>query len=59
MADAAYEILTSDATEVTGNTFIDEALLRDRGMRDFECYKNDPTCDRLQIDLFIDEEMTG
>jgi citronellol/citronellal dehydrogenase len=56
MADAAHEILTSDARDVTGNTFIDEHILRDRGVTDFEGYKNDPGCNKLQIDLFVDEE---
>ncbi|MDK3071821.1 NAD(P)-dependent oxidoreductase [Sedimentitalea sp. JM2-8] len=55
MADAAYEILTSNARDVTGNTFIDEPLLRARGVKNFDLYKNDPGCDRLQIDLFVDE----
>ena len=31
LADAAYLILTSDATQVTGNFFIDDALLAERG----------------------------
>lgn len=56
MADAAYEILTSDARDVTGNTFIDEGLLRHRGVTDFDGYKNDPTCEKLQIDIFVDED---
>jgi len=54
MADAAYEILTSDSRELTGQTLVDEALLRQRGYSDFEQYKNDPACEQLQIDLFLD-----
>ena len=53
MADAAYEILTSDPREVTGHTFIDETLLSDRGVTDFSQYavdKNSP----VYPDLFID-----
>lgn len=54
MADAAYQILTSDARAVTGNAFIDETLLRERGVTDFDRYRHDPTCDRLEIDIFVD-----
>lgn len=54
MADAAYELLTSDSRSVTGNTFVDEGLLRERGYEDFECYKHDPSCTELHIDLFVD-----
>ena len=38
VADAAYEILTSNSREVTGNFFIDEALLRERGVTQFRKY---------------------
>lgn len=38
VADAAYEILTSDSRKVTGNFFIDEDLLRERGVTDFKQY---------------------
>ncbi|RDE24368.1 NAD(P)-dependent oxidoreductase [Motiliproteus coralliicola] len=54
MADAAYEILTSDSRAVSGETFIDEDLLRDRGYQDFEHYNHAPDCVELQIDLFVD-----
>lgn len=57
MADAAYEILISDSKKVTGETFIDEALLRERGYVDFAQYKNDPSCENLHIDLYLDEEI--
>ena len=53
MADAAYEILCSDA-EVTGNHFIDEALLKDRGCTDFKKYSNNPD-EEPMLDLFVDE----
>ena len=55
MADAAYEILISDSKTVTGNTFIDETLLRERGYDKFDQYKNDPSCEKLFIDLYIDK----
>ncbi|PHS13160.1 MAG: short chain dehydrogenase [Kangiella sp.] len=54
MADAAYEILTSESKTVTGENFIDEVLLRERGYTEFEQYKYDPDCDELYVDLFID-----
>ena len=42
MADADYAILTSDPREVTGNFFVDEDLLRERGVSDFGSYAVDP-----------------
>jgi citronellol/citronellal dehydrogenase len=38
VADAAYEILTSNSKTVTGNFFVDETLLRERGVTDFKQY---------------------
>ena len=38
MSDAAHAILTSDSRACTGNFFIDEELLRSRGVSDFEQY---------------------
>lgn len=38
MADAAYEILTSNSREVTGNFFVDEEILRQRGVTDIKKY---------------------
>lgn len=38
VADAAYEILTSDSRSVTGNFFVDEQVLRSRGITDFKKY---------------------
>jgi citronellol/citronellal dehydrogenase len=38
MADAAHWILTQDAKNCTGNFFIDEDLLRESGVSDFEHY---------------------
>lgn len=55
MADAAYEILTSESKVVSGESFIDETLLRERGYTEFEQYKYDPDCDELYVDLFVDK----
>lgn len=52
MADAAYAILTSDPTECTGNFFIDEELLRARGVRDLDQYAMQPGAP-LQEDFFL------
>ena len=38
VADAAYAILTSDSRTCTGNFFIDEDVLRERGSKDFSSY---------------------
>ena len=38
MADAAYEIMTSDSRKITGNFFIDEFLLRKKGVKNFRQY---------------------
>lgn len=54
VADAAYEILTSHAKEVTGNFFIDEYILRERNVTDFKPYAMHPFMP-LYPDLFIDE----
>jgi len=54
MADAAYEILTTNSTELTGQLLLDESLLRDRGVTDFVQYQNDPDCTDLHQDLYVD-----
>lgn len=53
VADAAYEILTSPSREVTGNFFIDELLLKERGVTDFDKYALHPEA-RLYPDLYIE-----
>lgn len=54
MADAAYEILTSPARDVTGQFFLDDSVLAEAGVTDFEGYRH---CagEFLHIDLFVDE----
>lgn len=52
MADAAYEILTRDNGACSGNFFIDEDVLRDAGVTDFEQYAV-AAGTPLFIDLFI------
>jgi len=53
MADAAFAILSSDSETCTGNFFVDEDLLRQRGVTDFAPYAMEPG-NELQPDFFID-----
>lgn len=52
VADAAYEIITSPSREHTGHFHIDEAILRQRGMIDFDRYSVTPGA-ALAPDLFM------
>jgi citronellol/citronellal dehydrogenase len=52
MADAAYEVLRKVPTECTGNTFIDEQVLRDAGITDFDKYAVTPG-GKLYPDLYV------
>ena len=54
LADAAYLILTSDAATTTGNFFIDDALLAERGVTDFDRYNVVPGTKDLIPDFFVD-----
>jgi citronellol/citronellal dehydrogenase len=54
LADAAYVILTSDAKTTTGNFFIDDTLLRQHGMTDFEPYSVTPGTTDFIPDFFVD-----
>jgi citronellol/citronellal dehydrogenase len=47
-------ILTSDARAVSGNFFIDDALLADRGIRDLDRYAVVPGTRDLIPDFFVD-----
>jgi citronellol/citronellal dehydrogenase len=53
MADAAYAILTGSSREQTGQFFIDEDVLRSRGVKDFSRYAVKPGAD-LMPDFFVD-----
>ena len=52
MADAAHVILTKPAREWSGHFCIDDTLLHDHGVRDFDQYRVDPTRDLLP-DFFV------
>ncbi len=53
MADAAHAVLCKDARLCTGNFFLDEAVLRSEGVKDFENYSVKPGA-ALMKDLFLD-----
>jgi len=53
MADAAHAILVRPYAECTGNFFIDDEVLRQEGVEDFDSYAVDPTKE-LAPDFFID-----
>jgi citronellol/citronellal dehydrogenase len=52
VADAAHAILVRDARTTTGNFFIDEDVLRDAGVTDFDRYATEPGTPLLP-DLFL------
>ena len=54
MADAALHILQQPASSFTGQWLIDETLLRDTGVTDFDRYRHSPSIDPLLNDLFLD-----
>lgn len=53
MADAAYYILNRNSRQCTGNFFIDELLLREQGVTDFDRYAVKPGTP-LVTDFFLD-----
>ena len=53
MSDAAHVILTRDSRSTNGNFFIDEDLLRETGIADFDRYAASPGA-TLITDFFID-----
>lgn len=54
LSDAAHIILTSDAKKVTGNFFIDDTLLGEHGVKDFDSYAVVPGTKDLIPDFFVD-----
>lgn len=53
VADAAHWILTRRARDLTGNCFIDEAVLAQAGVTDLDAYAVEPGRELL-LDLFLD-----
>jgi len=56
MSDAAYEIFSRPSRSCTGNFFIDDVLLYEAGVRDFDRYRVDPSRD-LMRDFFVPDEI--
>jgi citronellol/citronellal dehydrogenase len=54
VAEAAYHILRRPSTECTGNFFIDEDVLKQEGVNDFEKYAVNPQ-QKLMMDIFLDK----
>ena len=55
VADSAHEILVRESRTCTGNFFIDDKLLAEAGVTDFDTYRVDPEGE-LFYDFFLDEE---
>ena len=55
MADAAYVILTKPSREFTGQFCIDDKVLYESGVRDFEPYRVDPSMP-LASDFFVPDD---
>jgi citronellol/citronellal dehydrogenase len=53
-ADAAYEILTRDSREFTGQALLCEDVLKASGVTDFTVYAADGEGSNLGVDLFVD-----
>lgn len=54
MADAAFEIVTTDPTNLTGQCILDEKLLRERGATDFAKYSVVPGSEPA-LDLYVED----
>jgi len=55
MAEAALAIMQSKDLSYSGQSWVDEALLRDLGVTDFDQYLFDPSATELMRDLYLDE----
>ena len=56
MADAAHAILSKDSRSFTGRFLIDEEVLREEGVRDFDVYAVDPSSP-LMTDGYIPDHL--
>ena len=54
LSDAAYLVLTSDAASTSGNFVIDDTLLAQHGVTDFERYSVTPGTTDFIPDFFVD-----
>ena len=53
-ADAAYAVLKRDSSDCTGNFFLDQDVLEEEGVTDFEQYAIEPG-QQLVSDFFVDD----
>ena len=53
-ADAAYAVLKRDSSSCTGNFFLDQDVLEEDGVTDFDQYAIDPEA-KLVSDFFVDD----
>ena len=53
-ADAAYAVLKRDSSSCTGNFFLDQDVLEEEGVTDFDQYAIDPDA-KLVSDFFVDD----
>ena len=53
-ADAAYAVLKRDSSSCTGNVFLDQDVLEEEGVTDFDQYAIDPEA-KLVSDFFVDD----
>ena len=53
-ADAAYAVLKRDSSSCTGNFFLDQDILEEEGVTDFDQYAIDPEA-KLVSDFFVDD----
>ena len=53
-ADAAYAVLKRDSSSCTGNFFLDQDVLEEEGVTDFDQYAIDPEA-KLVSDFFVDD----
>jgi citronellol/citronellal dehydrogenase len=56
MGDASYEIFTTSSRALTGRFLIDDTFLFERGVKDFEPYRVDPT-QKLSRDFFVPDDI--
>lgn len=56
MADSTYAILIRDPKKCTGNFFIDEEVLKEEGIHDFEQYACNPQNNEKLLSLFSPKE---
>ncbi|OMJ17341.1 Hydroxysteroid dehydrogenase-like protein 2 [Smittium culicis] len=61
MSDAAHLIFTGNSKDITGNFYLDELYLREKGVTDFEKYNTVPgtKLEDLSLDFFLDSNQVS